>query len=118
MWLLVERMSERRNECAKETIHLDHASVQDILQHLAAHLKLKQDNGLNMRDGHEFIIQAPDPASVVVVSAIMICAVKCPRITWASQSALHFILLTREPAWANRWPPLPVLQSSRQVPSN
>ena len=49
MWLLVELMNERKNECMKETIHLDDASVQDILQHLAAHLKLKQGNGLNMR---------------------------------------------------------------------
>ena len=112
VWLLVEQMNRRRNERTKENIHLDHASVQDILQHLAAHLKLKQGNGLKMQEGHEFIIQVPDPALVVVISAIMVCAVKCPRITRASQSALHPIFLPREPAWANRSLPLPVLQSS------
>lgn len=112
MWLLLEQVSGCGNECPEETIPLDPASAQDILQHLAAHLKLKQGNGLKMREGQEFIIQVPDPASVVVISAIMVCAVKCPRITRASQSALHPILLPREPMWANRWLPLPVLQSS------
>ena len=56
MWLLVERMSGYGNECPEETIPLDPASVQDILQHLAARLKLKQGNGPKMREGQEFII--------------------------------------------------------------
>lgn len=49
-------MSGYGNECPEETIPLDPASVQDILQHLAARLKLKQGNGLKMREGQEFII--------------------------------------------------------------
>ena len=76
----------------------------DVLQYLATVLKLVQGDELEMQEGHEFIMWVPSPASVVVLSTIMVSAVKRPQITRASQSSLYIIFPPRGQA-SDRLPP-------------